>query len=1193
MTARKNSQVFLKSIQIQGFKSFADKIKLDLQPGLSVIVGPNGSGKSNVADAVRWVLGEQSAKSLRGNKMEDIIFAGSSARKPVGMAEVSLIFDNSTGLFPLDYEEVVITRRVYRDGEGQFLINRTPCRLKDIQELFLDTGSGKEGFSIIGQGRVEEILNLKAEERRLLIEEVAGISKFRLRKKEALKKLEDTEQNISRLSDIISEVEARIEPLAKQAEVAKISKELTAELNDTEINLIVNELGETSSKLKKSREHLEQLNVELTALTTRIAEEEALAIRNKYALNQLEQRVQDVQAEVYALENKVKEAAHELALLSERQGYVKDQLCRLAKEISAEEEKAKQGQEKLSLLSEREAELTKALGEISGDLAEKEANLLKLKSISGDSRLEELKSEIFEALAEKSKVTNELAEFDHEKQTLRKREEQLNQDSKKKEEEKELLDQAIKQLTEERQEIQKKENEVEQRLTILKQEIDKAKTQKDQLAEKALVLSRNLDQKAARLTALEALEENMEGYQKGVKETIFAYRQGEINCSSLYGTVAENIEVKPEYELALETSLGSALQNILVKTTEDGKKCIAYLKKTNKGRATFLPLDAIKGGRYTLDRQTLSHPGFKGLAVDLVRYDKRFQAVMEFLLGRIIIADNMDSAAEIARANNYRVRVVTLLGDQVNPGGSLTGGSTKSQNSGLLSRAREIEELTELIKTITSELETQKQAILLKQQNIDGLFLTKGKLEKELTELSEAQGILAVDRKHKEERADRLAEELLASTYELKEVSNQYHEICGKELVLNEEREVCDQKIKDLYGQQAELEELVKQTNWQIQDLSEEITGLKVEAAKWEQQLKQTRQLLTEETERLMASTQLIEEKTAELEKQHRFEEELISGQAEAEVLIQTVTGELDERKLNLVELRQEREVLAAATIRQEEEVQIKQRRAKEMEQQLHQTELRITRWQTEWEAGSARLLEEYGLSWEEALPYQTQEKKELLQEKITQLKSRIEELGPVNYTSLEEYPETLKRFDFLTSQKNDLVEAGNSLLELIAELDKSMMERFEVGFRAVNEAFQEVFRQLFNGGYAELQLDDPDNLLETGVKIIAQPPGKKAQLLSLLSGGERSFTAIALLFAFLKVKPSPFCLLDEIEAALDEANVKRFVQYIQTLSDQTQFILISHRRGTMESADRLYGITMEESGVSKLLTVELEERVS
>jgi len=1191
VAARKNIEVFLKAIQIQGFKSFADKIKLDLQPGLSVIVGPNGSGKSNVADAVRWVLGEQSAKSLRGSKMEDVIFAGSVARRPVGMAEVSLIFDNATGLFALDYEEVVITRRVYRDGEGQYFINRTPCRLKDIQELFMDTGSGKEGFSIIGQGRVEEILNLKSEERRLLIEEVAGISKYRLRKKEASKKLDDTQQNVDRLSDIIAEVEARIEPLSQQAEVAKNSKRLHTELEETEIKLIVNELFETNNKLIKSQTSLQEINQKLTVLTTQIAEEENISMRGKYELNQMEERVSNLQSEVYALESKVKEVTHALSLLSERQGYAQEQLTRVEAEMGTTQDKITQSDMKITSLTGKQAVLQNNLREVSQILREKDARLTELKALSGGTRLEDLKAEIFEEMSNKSKLNNGLLEIEHNKTTLQRQEIQLNEDAKTKDTQHETLLQEIREQETEKNRIDNRQTALQQKIALIKQNIENKKNEQRTFEEKRTNMVRNMDQASARLHALQTLEDNLEGYQKGVKQTIFAVRKGEIQCDSLYGTVAENMEVEAKFEVAIETALGNMLQNIIVETTEDGKHCIAYLKKTNNGRATFLPREAIRGTRVTLDQKTSNHSGFQGLAVDLVHYEAHFKDIMESLLGRILVADNMDSAIEIARANNYRLRVVTLQGDQVNLGGSLTGGSTRNQSSGLLSRPREIEEITEKITALRLDLEAKKQEWAALTQELQNLIQDKESREAELTNLSETKGILMVERKHKEDRKAQLEESSRILQYEMVDVLSQLHTLNEREVTTKHLIAEVEQKLETLQAEQIDLENRVKQTNIQVQALTEEITSARVEAARWEQELNQTHQAIQEERERLQRNQLYIADREQERIRVQQSQEELLKNQAEAETSIHETTQQLNDQKYRLVQLRKEKEAFSTDAIKQEEAILHKRKNAKEMEQQIHQYDLRMARWQTEWETGCLRLQEEYSLTWEQAQQHLSQEKKEDLQEKVLSLKAQIEELGPVNYTALEEYPEALKRFDFMTTQRNDLIEAANSLRQLIGELDKSMIERFEQGFKAVNDAFKEVFKQLFNGGYAELQLDDPDNLLETGVKIIAQPPGKKAQLLSLLSGGERSFTAIALLFAFLKVKPSPFCLLDEIEAALDEANVKRFVQYLHTLSDHTQFIVISHRRGTMESADRLYGITMEESGISKLLTVELEDR--
>ena len=1192
MTVSNDACLFLKTIQIQGFKSFADKIQIDLQPGLSVFVGPNGSGKSNIADAIRWVLGEQSAKSLRGNKMEDVIFAGSSTRKPVGMAEVSLIFDNSTGIFPLDYKEVVITRRVFRDGEGHFYINGTPCRLKDIQEMLLDTGSGKEGFSIIGQGRVDEILNLKAEERRLLIEEVVGISKFRLRKKEALRKLEETDNNLKRLNDIISEVQAQLEPLAKQAEKAKAYKYLTEELEQAEINLVTLSLLDIESKIRNAQKQKLELSEALTALTTEIAREENHNLRNKVDLNHLEERIQNLQAETYAHESKVKELTHQIAILQERKKHNKDKTGQIEQEKRLAERKVDELQAKRDELQQREKFLQSSLRDAHLSLTKLESDLRDLKTKANIDHLEKLKTEIFEELTNRSKLLNNLAEVEKKNAALERQKEQIVKEIKAKEEQIDSLKKALKEQEQKSKDYQEKELQLSHKLKNVQQELQQQQQLLSAVERQKKDLQRKSDQAAARLNALRNLEDNLEGYHQGVRETVFAVRDGKIQCSGLYGTVADNIDVDAKFELAIEIALGNALQNIILETTEDGKKCIDYLRRTNKGRATFLPLDAIQGGKISLNASTRTHKGFLGLAVDLIHFDSRFKNIMEFLLGRVIVADNLDSAIELARMNNYRYRVVTLLGDQVNIGGSLTGGSTKSQNSGLLSRSREIEQISRFLESLKTEEDDLAQKMAKCQESIIKATADKDRLESELKTLQEAQKISAYEQKHLGERVQQLEESLRILCYELKDVETTLENTLPTLTELKKSVESSEQKVSRLRSEQIELDKLVKESNVQIQEYNEKMTLAKVEVARQEQELEQLRQLCVENEKQLIFTQEVVKQKTEEIVALEESYQLLEEEQRDLEQNVQKLSQDLDDKKYILTQLRGEKEILSSEAIKLEERIGDLRQKAREKEQQLHQLELRVTRLQTEWDTGLSRLQEEYRLSWEKAkADYRTDSGKESLQNRIQTLKYQIAELGPVNHAALEEYPATLNRYEFLTAQRDDLVEASNSLLDLIQSLDRKMSERFAIGFKDVNQAFQEVFNELFQGGKAELVLDNPSNLLETGVNIIAQPPGKKAQLLSLLSGGERAFTAIALLFAFLKVKPCPFCVLDEIEAALDEANVRRFISYLHKLSPKTQFIVISHRRATMEAADTLYGITMEESGVSKLLTVSLTEQ--
>lgn len=1190
MTAKRDARIFLKALHIQGFKSFADKLKLEFGSGMCVIVGPNGSGKSNVADAVRWVLGEQSVKSLRGSKMEDVIFSGSSARRPVGMAEVSLIFDNSSGTLPLDFQEVTITRRVYRDGESQYYINRSLCRLRDIQELFLDTGSGKEGFSIIGQGRVEEILNLKSEERRLLIEEVAGISKYRVRKKEALKKLEDTKNNLERLNDIVNEIESRLEPLREQAEIAKLSKELNQELALTEISSIVCELSDVKNKLNTILEGSEEMEAKRTLLLAGVAEKESLILVKEHEMEKLEHIIQKRQEEIRDLENAAQEAAHKISILMERKGFAYEQKQRVEKEIIAEEAEQDLCNDRIRQQAQKKSELSQSVNETKNTLIEQEQKLIELRAIVSGSEVNNIKTEIFEEISVKSKYSNEVLELENRRQDIGKQKALYLLEKDKKENDKAEASSALQELAIQGEKLAARASEITEQITAIDQSGKNKSQELLVLDEQKSALQRKIDNKLARVQALSVLEENMEGYHKGVRETIFAWKNGYIRDCRLLGTVADIISVDKKYETAIETALGSALQDIIVEETKDAKKCIAYLKEKDKGRATFLPLDTIKGGKYNLNPRLSGSKGFHGLAVELISYDRKYSEVMESLLGRIIIAENLDFAVEISQSTDRKVRVVTLQGDQVNPGGSLTGGSTRSANNGLIGRAREIEEL----KKETTELNQQRKSIsenIFRMENdLKKLLELKTQLEKEQIEINEKRNVNNIDNKYLLQKQQQLEKEEKLLLYQLAELEHNLENIDVQSQLAATALQEAESALIQLQEKQAQAEVMIQERNKEANDLNEIITASKVEIARGEQELAQIKNILAEEQSKLDVFAQSIVSMTEEV---LSAEAQLAEFQTEISVTENQLKGireTLETEKFALVGMRRKKEQQGETLLASENELEILKKEARDMEQQIHQNELKNARWQAEWETGTLRLREEYSLEWEDAGAYKTSEKKETLTEKIAELKRRITDLGSVNYTALEEYPETLARYEFMTFQRNDLLEAGNTLNKLITELNGSMAERFSQGFAAVNKAFKEVFFELFHGGNAELILDDPDNILETGVKIVAQPPGKKAQLLSLLSGGERSLTAIALLFAFLRVKPSPFCFLDEIEAALDEANVKRFVEYLHTLSESTQFILVSHRRGTMEAADRLFGITMEESGVSKLLTVELDD---
>lgn len=1193
MAKAENLPVFLKAVHIQGFKSFADRVKLELGQGLSVIVGPNGSGKSNVADAVRWVLGEQSAKSLRGTKMEDIIFSGSAHRRPVGMAEVSLIFDNSTGIFALDFQEVIITRRVYRDGEGQYFINKAPCRLKDIQELFMDTGAGKEGFSIIGQGRIEEILNLKAEERRNLIEEASGITKYRLRKREATKRLDDTQHNLERLEDILQEIEGQLAPLATQAKVAEESLALSAEQRKLEIQLVTHDLVEIQRKLAGAQGDADSLKERQAEALKELSVAESRHSEEKTRLNQLDEQAQQQQQEVYQAEQTLNSVAHELSLRRERLGYHAEQIARLTQEINIDEKKQHNLKERISSLEGKQAVLKATVAEAAKEVAEREQSLSEARAKNWVESLERLKSDLFSALAEQTKCSNELTGIQYRIDSFEQQVKQLENDRQHKEAE---LNSAREELLNQQQEAQKagaKAQELAEEETRLKGVWENTAAKVRQGADELAKTSRQAEITQAKLQTFQAMEDSLEGYQRGVREVLSAKKRGHKACQGLRGTVADILRVEEKFELAVETALGQGLQNVIADNVETAKAGIAYLKANQLGWATFLPLDTIQGQRLHVQQDAAAEPGYIGLAVDLARFAADYRPAMEFLLGRVVVVENMDAATRIARKMGYKARIVTLDGDQVHPGGSLTGGSTQRKGGNLLGRTREMGNLSADLQRLADNkalLEAEYANSQAQQAEARKKMEAVGP---QIQEIKAQQAIVKINEEKLQVQLRRLEEDLKILALRKNDATKQQEELALRCQTLTDKSGEAENTVEGLRRELSNKESEAKDAALAIEELSESLTGEKVQLAKLEQELMQAAALLAQEqTARKETDAQLTHKK-AELDGLARAQAQI--EQEQEELQQSHVEHQERQQKLQylLVQLRQKREELSARVVESEKAIQKARQETQVLEQKIHAGELLAARWQGEWDTGVMRLTEEFSLSWEEALPYHTVEERSTLWQQILKTKRRIEELGPINQAAIEEYPKSLQRYEFLATQRNDLVDAGLKLRELIAELDKTMSERFVEGFNAVNKAFQEVFAELFNGGYAELRLVDPQNLLETGVEIVAQPPGKKMQLLSLLSGGERALTAIALLFALLRVKPSPFCLLDEIEAALDDANVQRFAQYIHRLAHSTQFIVISHRKGTMEEADILYGITMEESGVSKLLAVKLGERTA
>ncbi|MGC5327163.1 chromosome segregation protein SMC [Brevibacillus sp. SYSU BS000544] len=1181
--------MYLKRLEIVGFKSFADRTELEFVPGVTAVVGPNGSGKSNVSDAIRWVLGEQSAKSLRGTKMEDIIFAGSDSRKPVNFAEVSLTLDNTDRSLDLEYSEVTVTRRVYRSGDSEYYINKRSCRLKDIMELFMDTGVGKEAYSIIGQGRIEEILSTKAEDRRGIFEEAAGIVKYKSRKREAEKKLDETEQNLVRIHDIVSEISEQVGPLAEQAEKAKSYLELSKQLKTHEVALYVQQIEATHEKWEEANQRVDRLQGELVQLSTQASTREADLEQARFKVTQIDQSIEELQQILLTVSEETEKVEGQREVLKERQRNLvanrqatMEQLHRLTEKQHTIEAEL---QEELKLQDEAKQNLDQVQKSLD-DAGIQYAEIVQAASDDVD----KLKSDYFEKLNEMASLRNEIRHLQQVTQTNQARIDRLTQEKSKLDQEEQAR---LTKQNEYTKELSQLEESIQASLTTYKELIEAMKNNQLQV-EKARQLLRQDEQRReslkSRLDLIKEMQAEFSGFQQGVKEILKARDKG---MKGIHGAVAELIKVPEKVETAVEVALGGALQNVVVNDEVAGRDAIAYLKKNNLGRATFLPLSVIKS-RTLQDsdqRQLKQATGVVGIASELISFDNTYRAIVESMLGTVIVTETLEQANQVARMLGYRYRVVTLDGDLVNAGGSMTGGALKKNTSNLLGRGRQAEELettlAEVDKQIISHQETIEKLSRLVQETEARQEELRTQGESFRLREQEFKGLLQqveAESKNLSERLFLLTQDLEGHSREIKDAQTKLVQSEDKLLVLTEEEKQLTEAIA--LAETRRQEQLSNK-----EEMNERITSLKVKAA----QVKQEYQSRQEQVKRLAEQKSSLQHEWDEANRTLASYDALEGNNESSTTELDSKISELrqdKERVSNLIaERRSERATLFAAQEQIEVEVKEIRKQVKGLEDILHQEEVKKNRFDVELDHLLNKLSEEYELSYELAKQkYPSELAINEQQQIVNKLKKEIAALGTVNLGAIEEYERLSERMEFLSSQEADLNEAKDMLYQVIREMDEEMSRRFRETFDLIREQFQDVFVQLFGGGRADLVLSNPDNLLETGIDIVAQPPGKKLQNLALLSGGERAFTAMALLFAILRVKPVPFCVLDEVEAALDEANVSRFAEYMHHFSKQTQFICVTHRKGTMESADVLYGITMQEGGVSKLVSVKLED---
>ena len=1181
--------MYLKKLETVGFKSFAERITIDFVPGLTAVVGPNGSGKSNIIDSIRWVLGEQSAKSLRGSKMEDIIFQGSDTRRALNVAEVTLLLDNQDKTVPLDYDEISVTRRVYRSGESEFYINKQSCRLKDIIDLFMDSGLGREAFSIISQGKVEAILSSKAEERRTIFEEAAGVLKYKQRKKKSEYKLAETQENLNRVEDIIYEIESQIEPLEEQANIAKKYMELKDTLKEKEISSLVAEIEDLHSKWESLQKVIEQEKEQEIELKTTIQKKEAWIEEQKRTNQKLDEKIEKLQAQLLLSTEQLEKTEGRKQLFSERTKHSDENKQKL-KEQKVETELQLKGIKKQLAHEETELQTLQADKEkTKKHVKELEVKLDRSRETIFD-QIEELKSEYIEYLNQQAAIRNEM-------QSIEKQQGQISGKNKlqagKFQDTLTLREKLEAEKTEAEEQLSEQQAfyaNKEQLIRQLKSSLEGDRKLFQDLQTKLYQGYQYIEKIKSKKEMLEEMKEDFQGFFYGVKAILKAREDKKLE--HIEGAIIELVDVPKEYITAIEMVLGGQAQHIVVQDEAAARAAISWLKKTNSGRATFLPLNTIQERFVPANvlAKAEKHAGFIGIAAQLVNTDESHRRAVNHLMGHVLIAKSLKDATEIAGLTGRRYRIVTLDGDVVNPGGAMSGGAAKKTNQSLFTREKDLEELKnklvdfekrtekfaakvneqkQKMESNAKQLEIEEDSMANEQQKLQALQTENHELEMKLKSLNDSLSIYDQDEKQ-------YAEDTNYFKQRKREIENELSKIKQK---LNEIQEKIDKLT---------IEESVFKENQErlLEDFHEE----KITLAKQEERYLSQYDKVKNLKEQVQATDNLLTDYSSELADLENFE----AGEETAEKIDQAIQREQENKSALTVTIQEKRKERSERTQQvgdEEREMKEETKRHQSFLSSIQLKEVQINRLDVELENRLNHLQTEYTTTYERAKQaYKKAENIEQARIEVQGLKQQITNLGIVNLGAIEEYERISDRYSFLSKQQFDLVEAKDTLYQVIEELDEEMKQRFETTFNAIKEQFAVVFKELFGGGKAELKLTDPKNILGTGVDIIAQPPGKKLQHLGLLSGGERALTAIALLFAILRVRPVPFCILDEVEAALDEANVTRFAKYVKLYSKETQFIVITHRKGTMEEADVLYGVTMQESGVSRLVSVKLEE---
>ena len=1182
--------MYLKRLELQGFKSFADKTILELMPGITTVIGPNGSGKSNISDAIRWVLGEQSMKSLRGTKSLDIIFAGTQNRKSLGFAEASLVFDNSDGALPIEYTEVTVTRKIYRSGETGYYINKVPCRLKDVLELFMDTGIGKDGYSIIGQGKIDEILSNKSEDRRHIFEEAAGIVKYRTRKQESEKKLEHTKLNLLRINDILTEIEGNLEPLQMQADKAKKYLNLREELKNIEIGLFV-------YNIEKYKQDLEKVVQDIEIMQSQCNDEEGRLERVKILKEELKSSIDEITETIENMSNIGFESQKQIEQLNSDINVAKTRIAnnnenndRYLKEIEEQNVKIQELKDEIEQKEAKKDNLKQNKEKFEKELNEKQAELDKLteKLSSKELEIEGYKHTVEENTDKKYELQSEINAQNINYQNFEKRQAQIKQE----------MQSTISELDGTRlnkEDIAKQFNEIENKKNKAQNSLNEVAKQREEANQKIKsfesninILSSEMRIKESRLKFLIETEKEKEGYIKSVKSLLKDCENIKELGKGMNGVLANIIEVPDDLQTAIEMCLGASLQNIVTETETDAKRLVEHLRKNNLGRASFLPISSVRGKK--LDKIKGNESGVIGIASDLIKYNKKYEQIILNLLGRTVIVDNMDTAIKVAKQNGYTFRIVTTEGDLINPSGAITGGSVAKKTVNILGRGKEIEKLEKEIKDLKQKIEKLENDKQNYEESIEGILELSANLEKELQEIdityaTEKQKVISIN-----ENIEKLEKRLNRLKEEQANLEKQKEEAVSTKGDLQVEINKIVEQNEELSKIITEFAELNKDDQKYIDDLNFDITNLKISVSSFDESeasIQEIQERINQELENAHTS---IENKNTQIEQIKKDNEELEKSIQETLQKIEEVKESVNSSSSKIEELKKERAQKSEKLSKQEDEITAKFKVIEDLKGQLVKLDVKKTKIEEDINGIINKMWEEYELTPNNAEQYQKPENVALTQRRVNSLRTEIRELGSVNVDSIEEYKNLKDRYDFMSEQRLDLENTMSKLRKVISEMTQIMKEQFKEKFKVINKNFGEVFAELFGGGKAELTLEDEENILECGIDITVQPPGKKLQNMMLLSGGEKAFTAIALLFAILKINPAPFCVLDEIEAALDDVNVFRYADYLKKFTDHTQFLVITHRKGTMEVADTVYGVTMEESGISKLLSMKLKQ---